>query len=125
MEPVKLILRIAAAPTSRPPARAPSDAGTTLTTPAGTPAASASAASASVPSGVCSAGLATTVQPAASAAPSLRVSIAYGKFHGVISAHGPTGSRSTWSRCAALVAGMISPYIRAASPANHARKLAA
>ena len=48
-----------------------------------------SAASASIDSGVCSAGLTTIVQPAATAGPILRVPIAIGKFHGVISRHGP------------------------------------
>ncbi len=109
VEPVKPILRIAGAAIRRAPARAPSAAGTTLTTPAGSFAASARRASASAPSGVCSAGLATTVHPAASAAPSLRASIAYGKFHGVISAHGPTGSRVTTSRWSLRLAGIVSP----------------
>ena len=44
-------------------------------------------------SGVLLAGLITPVQPAASAGPSLRVSIAIGKFHGVIAATTPIGSR--------------------------------
>ena len=35
------------------------------------------------------------VQPAASAGPALRVIIASGKFHGVIAATTPTGSRVT------------------------------
>ena len=37
------------------------------------------------------AGLTTIVQPAATAGPILRVPIAVGKFHGVMSRHGPTG----------------------------------
>ena len=48
-------------------------------------------ASTSIDSGVCWAGLTTIVQPAAIAGPILRVPIASGKFHGVISRHGPTG----------------------------------
>ena len=59
--------------------------GRTLTTPAGTPASASSAPMASAVSGVSDAGLSTTVQPAASAGPILRVAIAAGKFHGVIS----------------------------------------
>ena len=43
--------------------------------------------------GVWDAGLTTAVQPAAKAGPSFRVSMAVGKFHGVIRAHGPTASR--------------------------------
>ena len=57
----------------------------TLTTPSGTPASASSPAMASAVSGVSSAGLSTTVQPAASAGPILRVAIAAGKFHGVTS----------------------------------------
>jgi hypothetical protein len=62
---------------------------TTFSTPGGSPARCASSASASAVNGVCEAGFATTVQPAASAAPALRVSIAAGKFHGVINAATP------------------------------------
>ncbi len=62
-----------------------------LTTPAGTPASVRMSISASIDSGVWGAGLITLVQPAAIAGPSLRVPIAIGKFHGVISRHGPTG----------------------------------
>src|SRR6266478_10072630 len=50
--------------------------GTTLTTPGGTPASSNTEAMASAVSGVSLAGLSTTVQPAASAGPILRVAIA-------------------------------------------------
>ena len=45
-----------------------------------------------------SAGLITTVQPAASAGAILRVAIASGKFHGVIRKHGPTGCCDTIMR---------------------------
>ena len=48
-------------------------------------------ARASIDSGVCWAGLTTMVHPAATAGPILRVPIAMGKFHGVISRQGPTG----------------------------------
>ena len=109
VEPVKLILRIARDARNRSPTRRASWLGTTLTTPAGTPTCSAIWASASADSGVCCAGFAMIGQPAASAAPSLRVSIAYGKFHGVISAHGPTGSRVITMRVSARLAGMVSP----------------
>ena len=62
-----------------------------LSTPFGRPASSRIFASISIDSGVCCAGLTTIVQPAAIAGPTLRVPIASGKFHGVISRHGPTG----------------------------------
>jgi hypothetical protein len=67
----------------------------TFRTPAGMPARCASSATASALSGVCSAGLMTTGQPAASAGATLRVIIAIGKFHGVMAAHTPMGCLST------------------------------
>jgi len=70
-------------------------------------------------SGVWLAGLTTIVQPAASAGPALRVIMAAGKFHGVMAAHTPTGSRTTTMRCDATGEGMVSPYTRLASSANH------
>ena len=81
----------------------------TLKTPAGKPASSASTASASAVSGVCSAGLTTTVQPAASAGATLRVIMASGKFHGVIAAQTPIACLMTTSRLSTAVAGIVSP----------------
>jgi hypothetical protein len=81
----------------------------TFSTPAGRRAACARRASASAVSGVCSAGLTTTVQPAASAGATLRVIIASGKFHGVIAAQTPTGWRIVSSRRSAAGLGMVSP----------------
>ena len=69
-----------------------------LTAPAGTPASERMSISASIDSGVWCAGLITLVHPAAIAGPSLRVPIAIGKFHGVISRQGPTGWRATRKR---------------------------
>jgi len=83
--------------------------GTTFSTPAGSPASAASSAIASALRGVCSAGFTTCVQPAASAGPILRVTIAIGKFHGVIAAATPHGRRSTSSRFAGSDAGIVSP----------------
>ncbi|EXI65992.1 MAG: hypothetical protein AW08_02731 [Candidatus Accumulibacter adjunctus] len=81
----------------------------TLNTPAGKPASCARTASASAVSGVCSAGLTTTVQPAASAGASLRVIIASGKFHGVIAAQTPTGWRIVSRRRSFAGDGIDSP----------------
>ena len=64
---------------------------TRFSTPLGRPASSRILTSISIDSGVSCAGLTTIVQPAAIAGPTLRVPIASGKFHGVISRHGPTG----------------------------------
>ena len=64
---------------------------------------------ASAEKGVWLAGLITTVQPAASAGPALRVIIAFGKFHGVISAHTPIGCLITSTRLSGWCCGMMSP----------------
>ena len=82
---------------------------TTLSTPGGKPARWASSASANADSGVASAGLITTVQPAASAGATLRVIIDDGKFHGVIAAQTPTGSLTTTRRRSLPIVGMTSP----------------
>src|SRR5271165_1395209 len=59
----------------------------------GNPAFSISSPSRRAERGVCSAGLSTTVQPAASAGPSFQAAISSGKFHGIIWPTTPTGSR--------------------------------
>src|SRR4051812_49537834 len=66
-------------------------AGSTLTTPAGTPASSRILAIASAVSGGSLAGLTTTVHPAASAGPILRVAIAAGEVHGGTNTQMPHG----------------------------------
>ena len=96
----------------------------TLITPAGTPARTASSAAASAVSGVSSAGLMTTGQPAASAGATLRVIMASGKFHGVMAAHTPIGWRSTARRLVGSEVCRVSPWARLASSANHSTKLA-
>jgi hypothetical protein len=92
-EPVKPSLRtVGLSVISRPIAGASSASPVTIeSTPGGRPARSASAAMASAESGVCSAGLSTIVQPTASAGAALRVTIADGKFHGVIPPQTPIG----------------------------------
>ena len=59
------------------------------------PAASKISNSSTAESGVCSAGLSTTVLPAATAGASLRVTIELGKFQGVMQATTPRGRRRT------------------------------
>ena len=81
----------------------------TLNTPGGTPAWRDSSTSASAHNGVASAGLATTVQPAARAGATLRVIIAIGKFQGVIAAHTPIGCLSTKRRRSLADVGITSP----------------
>src|SRR6218665_1391312 len=95
-----------------------------LNTPAGMPARNASSAAASAVSGVNSAGLMITGQPAASAGATLRVIMASGKFQGVIAAQTPIDCRSTSRRRLLSNWGRVSPLMRLASSANHSTKLA-
>ena len=67
---------------------------TVLSTPAGNPAAKQISASNEAVNGLHSAGLCTTVQPAASAGAIFHVDSMNGVFHGVIAATGPSGCRS-------------------------------
>ena len=90
---------------------------TTLKTPAGKPARSASSASARAENGVSCEGWTSTVQPAASAAAALRVIMAQGKFHGVISAATPEGSRQTSTSASRRCEVTLSMFGRRASSA--------
>src|SRR3546814_16466173 len=85
---------------------------TMLIAPGGSPARSPITASAKAEYGVCNAGLQTTVQPAASAGPSLRPSQAAGKFQGVIAAPTPSGWRRTKTLLSADAAGTPTPSLR-------------
>jgi hypothetical protein len=66
-----------------------------LTTPGGMPTSAISSAIRSVESGVISAGLSTTVFPAASAGAIFQLVNMSGKFHGTICPTTPIGSRTT------------------------------
>ncbi len=83
------------------------------------------AAQARAVSGVCFAGFTTIVQPAACAAPALRVIICGGKFQRVMAAHTPTGCFSTSMRLPRRITGSVSPKTRFACSANHSMKNAA
>src|SRR2546426_7480713 len=111
VDPVKLNLPTAVLEVSSPPISAAAERSpvTTLNTPAGIPARSASTHNASAENGVSSAGFRTIVQPAASAGAALRVTIAQGKFHGVMPAQTPIGSLMAEKRTSRLAPGMISP----------------
>ena len=76
-------------------------------------------------SGVSLAGFSTTVQPAASAGPILRVAIAAGKFQGVTSTQMPTGCWSTTILFAPDGAVMTAPAARTASSAYQRKNSAA
>ena len=68
---------------------------TTLKTPGGKPASTVRSASSEQDSGDHSAGFRITVQPAARAGAVFQVESMNGAFHGVITAAGPLGMRST------------------------------
>src|SRR5688500_9810231 len=89
--PVNATLSTPGWATSGAPASGPSPV-TTLNTPGGKPASWTSAANSRVEAGACSAGLTTTVQPAASAGATFQLMSRTGEFHGVIAATTPTGS---------------------------------
>ncbi len=67
---------------------------TTLSTPSGIPASWISSASRIVVREACSAGFTTAVLPQASAGAIFQLAMFVGKFHGMISAQTPIGSRS-------------------------------
>jgi hypothetical protein len=69
---------------------------TMLTTPSRSPVSCMSSPSRRADSGVCSAGLSTTVQPHASTGPNFQAAISSGKFRGKICATTPTGSRNVY-----------------------------
>src|SRR5690625_5523943 len=101
-----------------------SEVTTQLTTPRGRPASARIDIRARDVSGVFWAGLSTTVQPAASAGPILRVPIDSGKFHGVISSEGPTGRATVSTASSADGACRNRPGWRTASSANQRRNSA-
>ncbi len=113
VEPVKAILSppgcfTNAAPVSGPPV-------TIFSTPGGRPASSANSPKRSAVSGVCSAGLSTTVLPQASAGPSFQLASSSGKFQATIAPTTPTGSRSVYVK-AVLKVLTVSPWILVAHP---------
>ena len=72
--------------------------------------------------GVSSDGFKTTLQPAARAAPALRVTMAMGKFQGVMRAATPTGCLATSVLLPLTCGERRSPSILLASSENHSRK---
>ncbi len=114
VDPVNATLPTCGCSTRRWPTVRPGPT-TTFTTPSGIPASSAISANRSAVSGVSSAGFSTTVFPAASAGASFQAAIASGKFHGVISATTPIGSRNVIAIPPAT--GTVSPSRRSGAPA--------
>ena len=92
-DPVKVMCRTKRWEDNAAPASMPSPV-TTFTTPGGTPQSKMIWARSSAVNGVVSAGLATTVQPAAKAGATLRANVEVGKFQGMMCAVTPAGSRT-------------------------------
>ena len=65
-----------------------------LTTPAGSPVSARISPNRSAVSGVCSAGLSTTVLPQARAGAIFQTAMTSGPFHGMMPAQTPSGSRT-------------------------------
>ena len=114
VEPVKAILATSGCSTSRAPQTLPGPA-TTFSTPSGTPASRAMRSSSRAVSGVSSAGLSTTVLPAARAGATFHEAMTSGKFQGTISPTTPSGSRKVMSTPPAT--GIVWPSSRSGAPA--------
>ena len=114
VEPVNATFATSGCSTSRAPAVEPGPT-STFTTPSGIPASTAIRSNSIAVSGVSSAGLSTTVLPAASAGASFHDAIVSGKFHGVISATTPSGSRNVIVTPPGT--GIVSPSARSGAAA--------
>src|SRR6185437_12437597 len=117
LSPTKPIALIAGCSVKALPASSPKPC-TVLSTPSGIPASFTSLASRSAVTGDHSAGLCTTVQPAASAGAIFQVESMNGVFHGVITPTGPIGTRVEIFQCSSL--GVLRPS--RASPHLSAKK---
>ena len=114
VEPVKHTLRTAGWVTNRSPTIEPLP-GMTVKTPGGRPASRPSSPSRIAVSGVSSAGLSTTVLPAASAGAKPQPAIGIGKFHGTMIPTTPSGSLNVTSRPPAT--GICRPNSRSGAAA--------
>ena len=114
VEPVNPTLDTLLSVTSALPTLDPGP-GRTDIVPSGNPAAVRISASRSNESGVSDAGFTTIAFPHARAGEIFHVAITRGKFHGVMSAQTPTGSRSVTSRPGSWT-GTVSPKILLAAP---------
>ena len=114
VDPVNAILATSGCSTSRWPTVAPEPT-STFTTPSGIPASLAISSKRSAVMGVSTAGLSTTVLPAASAGASFQEAINSGKFQGVINPTTPSGSR-TVNACPPAT-GIVSPCGHSGAPA--------
>src|SRR6266566_209308 len=122
LSPTKPISLIAGCWVSALPASSPMPC-TVFSTPSGTPACLTSLAKRSAVTGDHSAGLCTTVQPAARAGAIFQVESMNGVFHGVITPTGPIGTRVDTFQCSSL--GMFRPSRASAHLSAKKRKFSA
>src|SRR6478735_4889409 len=122
LSPTKPIALMAGCSVSALPASSPIPC-TVLSTPSGTPACLTSRASRSAVIGDHSAGLCTTVQPAASAGAIFHVESMKGVFQGVITPTGPIGTRVEMFQCSSL--GVLRPSRASAHLSAKKRKFSA
>src|SRR5436190_18719504 len=122
LSPTKPIALIAGCWVSALPASSPRPC-TVFSTPSGTPACLTSLARRSAVTGDHSAGLCTTVQPAARAGAIFQVESMKGVFHGVITPTGPIGTRVETFQCSSL--GMLSPSRASVHLSAKKRKISA
>ncbi len=114
VEPVKQTLRTRGCVTNRSPTTEPLP-GMIVSTCSGRPASRASSPSRMAVSGVSSAGLSTTVLPAARAGAKPQPAIGIGKFQGTMMPTTPSGSKNVRSTPPAT--GICRPNIRSGAPA--------
>src|SRR6476660_7215307 len=122
LSPTKPIALIAGCSVRALPASSPRPC-TVLSTPSGTPASLTSLARMAAVTGDHSAGLCTTVQPAASAGAIFQVESMNGVFHGVITPTGPIGTRVDTFQCSSL--GILRPSRASAHLSAKKRKFSA
>ena len=116
VEPVNETTRTTSSVVSGVPTSPPSPV-TMLTTPFGTPASSSTFTKLTADSGVCDAGLNTTVLPQTRAGMIFHEGIAIGKFQGVMIEHTPSGWRTDIANLLRSSDGTVWPNMRRPSPA--------
>src|SRR5687767_4165872 len=116
VEPVNDTTRTSLLVVSGVPTSSPSPV-TMLTTPRGMPASSRTLTKLTADSGVCDAGLKTTVLPQTRAGTIFHDGIAIGKFHGVMIEQTPSGCRTDIANLLRSSDGTVCPNIRRPSPA--------
>src|SRR6185436_10149809 len=111
VEPVNDTTRTSPLVVNGVPTSSPSPV-TMLTTPFGIPASSSTLTKLTAESGVCDAGLKTTVLPHTSAGMIFHDGIAIGKFQGVMIEHAPSGWRTDIANLLRSSDGTVCPNIR-------------